>query len=100
MTDSVLCILVYDFTLALSDSNHENDDLVIQNLIDQSVAGASEFQLVAIGQLTKPIGFNARILEYFSKFLLELLTQRVAQFVPLFQCATIKFKTIGHPDLP
>jgi hypothetical protein len=41
--------------------------------------------------LAKPIGFNARILEYFSKFLLELPAQGVAQFVPLYQRAPIKF---------
>ena len=77
LTDSVLRILVSGFSLTLSYSNHKDYDLLIQNLIDQSISGAAQFEFVAVGELAKPIGFNARILEYFSKFLLELLAQGV-----------------------
>ena len=40
LTNSVLRVLISSFPLALSYRNYENYDFLIQNLIDQAVAGA------------------------------------------------------------
>jgi hypothetical protein len=43
-----LRILISGFTLALSDGNHKNHHFLIEDLIDQSIAGAAQFECVTV----------------------------------------------------
>ncbi|KGU84045.1 hypothetical protein N005_19820 [Pseudomonas mediterranea CFBP 5447] len=66
------------FTLAFSYRNNEHHNFLINNLVDQAIPGASQFQLVAVGKLSKSIGFDARVFKYLDQFLFELLSQCIA----------------------
>jgi len=70
-------------SLSLPDCDYKHHNLLIKDLIDQAIASAFQLHFVAIRELAKSIGFYSRILQYLCELLLELVANRIAEFVPL-----------------
>ena len=80
------CRLVHVVVLALADSEHQHQDRVVINLVDQSVPLLAQLDLVATAQLASQFrSGNARIVQPLCQQLLQVRLDRAVQRTPLGQ---------------
>ncbi|KEZ68614.1 hypothetical protein AAY86_26120 [Pseudomonas amygdali pv. tabaci str. ATCC 11528] len=65
-------------TFTLVYRNHEDHNLLVNNLINQPIAATAQFDFVAVRQCMQTIGFNTRSNQNRSQLFLELLTHGIS----------------------
>ena len=100
LLESIFSLPIRNIILTLVDSYHEHNNLLINYLVDQAVTRTAQFDFVAVGEVAQSVSLNPWVGQNLCEFFLELLPDRVPEFVPFFECALVKLKTKGHPASP
>ena len=85
---------------AFPDRDHHNEQNLVANFVDESIADAAKLDLVSVSTAMQLGRRDARVGEALFQFPFELLASVVVELPPLLQSRVKKPELIGHPAKP